>query len=293
MLDFIINPTAGGINGKKINKTLDIIKSVLEKRQVEYKFHISTSQKNTRALTSALIDKGAKNIIAVGGDGTIHDVVNGLKNFEDVTFGIIPCGTGNDFASAINLPLNVEKAVEIILDCPPKFTDYMQMPTVRGINIIGMGIDVDVLKKYQKCKKKNKLAYTTSLIKTLFSFDYINFDVIVDGDTQPKNYTSFIACIANGNRYGGGIPICPPANPTDQKLDFVAVKNMPKLKIISAFLKLKKGKLLSLKEATHYNMQKITVIPKGDYTVNVDGELYDNIPFTVEIVSNKLKMFRP
>ena len=110
---------------------------------------------------------------------------------------------------------------------------------------------------------------------------------------EKKKYSSFIACVANGYCYGGGIPICPVADATDNKLDFVAVKGMSKLKIIGAFLKLKKGKVLQLKEATHINMEKIRIFPEGHYTVNVDGELYDDIPFEVEVVSNKLKLYRP
>ena len=290
MLDFIINPIAGGKKGKRMSKNLAIIKDYLTQKQVEYNLHFSTKRGDVKMLTKTLIEKGATDIVIVGGDGSLHEAINGFHSFDKVNLGIIPCGTGNDFASALGIPQNPVKALDLILDGTPKYTDYMQMPTVRGLNIIGMGIDVDVLKRYNALKRKTKFGYTMSLVKTLCKFDYVQFDATFN--QQTTNYKSFIACIANGHRYGGGIPICPVANPTDNQLDFVAVKSMRKLKIIGAFLKLKAGKLLSLKEAVHYKTNFVKIHSPVPYTVNVDGELYDNIPFEVEIVPNTLKVYR-
>ncbi len=290
MLDFIINPIAGGKHGKKTRKTVALIESLLKANNVEYRLHLTTYKRHAQKLTEVLIERGATDIIVVGGDGTLHEVINGFSNFERVNLGLIPCGTGNDFASALNIPLNPEKALDIILKNQPKYVDFMQMPTVRGINIIGTGIDVDVLKRYNALKKKNKLNYTTCLIKTLFNFDYTDF--IADLDGEQTKHRSFIACIANGSVYGGGIPICPVADPTDNKLNFVAVSSMAKLKIIGAFLKLKRGKILTMKQATHCTCECVKIQTDKPCTVNVDGELYENIPFEVKVVSNTLKMYR-
>ena len=290
MLDLIVNPSAGK-DGKKVKKILPLVEKRLLERGIEYVIHATKMPKQATTLTQTLIASGATDIVVVGGDGTLHEVINGFSDFERVNLGISPCGTGNDFISSINLPLDPIKAIDLIIDGKAKYTDFMQMPTVRGLNIIGMGIDVDVLKRYSALKKKSKFKYTWCLIKTLFKFNYIDFGVEIKGERI--SYRSFIACIANGYRYGGGIPICPVANSTDNKLDFVAVNELPKLKLIGAFLKLKKGKLLTLPQATHFNMEEIKVIPNGDYTVNVDGELYENIPFEVKIVSNTLKIYRP
>ena len=289
MLDFIINPIAGGKHGKKTRKVVGILERCLKEKGVDYRLHLTNYKGHAKTLTKTLISKKATDIIVVGGDGTLHEVVNGFTDFN-VNLGLIPCGTGNDCASALGISLDPEKALDLILSQSPKFVDFMQLPNVRGINIVGTGIDVDVLKRYEKLKRKNKFNYTTCLIKTLFSFDYTDFTAKIDDKEIP--YRSFIACIANGSVYGGGIPICPVANPIDNKLNFVAVKSMPKLKIIGAFLKLKKGKILSLKEAEHCECQKVEIITDKPCTINVDGELYENMPFSVEIVSNKLKMYR-
>ena len=290
MLDFIINPIAGGKHGKKTRKTVSALETRLNQRGVKYNIHITSYKGHAKDLTEKLIKKGATDIICVGGDGTLHEVINGFCHFDRANLGLIPCGTGNDFASALNIPTDPVKALDLILDSQPKFTDFMQMPTVRGINVIGTGIDVDVLKRYNKLKKKNKFGYTMSLIKTLFKFDYAEFSAEFDGEKD--DYVSFIAAVANGNVFGGGIPICPPANPTDKKFDFVAVRAIRKIGIIKAFLKLKAGKVLSLKTAEHHACKEIKINTKTPCTVNVDGELYENIPFEVKIVSDTLKMYR-
>lgn len=290
MLDLIINPTAGKKHGRVIAEKIAKIKTRLNELKVKFKFHMTNFKGHAKQLTEQLITDGATDIIVVGGDGTLHEVVNGFSNFENVNLGLIPCGTGNDFACAVKIPQDVEKAVDLIVNGTPKYTDFMQMPTVRGINIIGTGIDVDVLRRYNALKKKNKFGYTRCLIKTLLNFKYTAFNANLDGNEH--RYESFIACIANGHVYGGGIPICPPADPTDNKLNFVAVKAIKKLKIIGAFLKLKKGKLLTLKQAEHYTCENVKINTDLPCTVNVDGELYDNIPFEVNIVKNTLKMYR-
>ena len=165
------------------------------------------------------------------------------------------------------------------------------MPSVRGLNVIGMGIDVEVLKRYEQLKKKTKFGYTKSLVKTLFKFDCIDFNAKLNGSTT--KYTSFIAGVANVKVFGGGIPICPIADASDGKLDFIAVDAMNKIKLIGAFLKLKKGKILSLKQAHHFTTDEISVSSDIPYTVNVDGELYDNVEFNVKVVHDTLRVYRP
>ncbi len=291
MIDFIVNPIAGGEDGKNMQKALSAIQQRLSERKIDFYIHFTEEKRHATKLTSDLIDNGATCIVVCGGDGTLHEVVNGFHDFDKVTLGIIPSGTGNDFASAINLPEDPVKALDIILDGQAKYTDFMQMPTVRGINIIGMGLDVDVLKRYNALKKKTKFGYTRSLIGALFHFKYTNFDAQFNGESRP--YRSFVACVANGHRYGGGLEVCPVATPTDGLLDFVAVTEINKLGIIGAFIKLKKGKVLTLKQAIHERMTEIKIDAPHPYTVNVDGELYDDIPFEIKIVKDSLRVFRP
>ncbi len=289
-LDLILNPSAGGKQGEKILKALFEIETHLKERDVPYRVHYATVKGQTTELTRTLIDQGATDLVIMGGDGTLHAAINGFHDFDKVNMGIIPCGTGNDFAYALGIPKDPVKAIDLIIDGAPKFTDFMQMPTVRGLNVIGMGIDVEVLKRYEKLKKKTKWGYTKCLIKTMFKFKAFDFTTTIDG--KDTNYNAFISAVANGQVFGGGIPVCPVAKVDDDKLNFVTVKGMNKLSLIKAFIKLKAGKVLKLKKAMHFTMQDIKVDTKRPYTVNVDGELYDDIPFEIKIISNTLKIYR-
>lgn len=289
-MNIIVNKTAGGKHGKKVQKALNAVERRLKEKNIEYSVHFTKYKGHGSILTKELIDGGATKIVVLGGDGTLHEVINGFDNFENVTLGLVPCGTGNDFAYALGLPKDPQKAIDLIIDGTPQFTDFMQMPTVRGINVIGMGIDVDVLVSYNKLKRKNKFGYTWCLIKTLFNFDFVEFNAEVDGKTTA--YRSFIAAIANGSVFGGGIPICPVANPTDKKLNFVAVKEIKGIKIVHALLKLMRGKVLTLKQSSETPCEHVKITCDKSYVVNVDGELYADIPFDVQIVSDKLKMYR-
>lgn len=289
-MDIIVNKTAGGKHGKKVQKALTIVENRLKEKQIKYSVHFTEYKGHGTILTKQLIDNGATKIVVMGGDGTLHEIINGFDNFDNVTLGLIPCGTGNDFAHALNLPKDPKKAIDLIIDGTPKHTDFMQMPSVRGINVIGMGIDVDVLVAYNKLKRKNKFGYTWCLIKTLFNFDFVEFNAQVNGET--KAYRSFIAAIANGSVFGGGIPICPIANPTDRQLNFVSVKEIKGIKILGALIKLLRGKILTLKQSNQTPCERVVISCDKPYVVNVDGELYENIPFDVQIVSDKLKMYR-
>ena len=290
-LDLIINPIAGGKHGKKIQNCVALAESRLKERGIPYNVHFSSKKGGVKELTKEVIANGSTDVVVFGGDGTLHETINGFSNFDKVNLGIIPCGTGNDFATTINLPSNPTSAIDLIIDGTPKYTDFMQMPTVRGLNVIGMGMDVEVLNRYEQLKKKNKFGYTKCLIKTLFNFDCIKFNADTDGERQ--DYTAFIACVANGSMFGGGIKICPSAVADDGKLNFVAVDSMNKLGIIKAFIQLKGGKILEHKKTHHTLAESIKVINSAPhYTVNVDGELYDDIPFEIKVISNTLKIYR-
>jgi len=290
MLDIIVNPLAGGKNGKKMDKSLSKVENYLKERKIPYAIHKTEYKSHGTILTKELISRGARNIIAMGGDGTLHEVINGFSDFDRVTLGIIPCGTGNDFAYAINLPKDVIKSLEVIIKGEAKYTDFIQLPTVRCLNVAGMGIDVDVLNRYEKLKKKTKFGYTKCLIKSLFKFDRINYTASYN--EKVENASSYIACVANGVCIGGGLKVCPTADVSDGLLDFINVKKMKGFRLLGALLKLKSGKILSLQECIHNKTKKIEISTNSPYFVNVDGEIYKDIPFSAEIITNTLRIYR-
>ena len=289
MIDFIINGNAGAKAPKRAKKR---ISAVLDQKGIPYAFHETKCAKDAIRISRELCAAGATTVVAVGGDGTINEVLNGL-DVEKTNFGIIPCGSGNDFITSVNIPKNIEKALDIILNCQPKYTDFMVCDGVRGINIIGTGIDVEILKRCERSKiLKGKMKYFISFLISLIKFRFYKLQ-LPDKDGNLKDTSALILACGNGKRFGGGINMCPNAVVDDGKMDFVFVSEVKRNKIPGAFIKLMKGKIHE-KEFCHFSLEE-HVFAHFDppACIQIDGELYENLKFDITLVHDKLKLYRP
>ncbi len=275
----IANPVAGK---KSSSKNLRIVETVLKERGVEYEIHLSRAERDATEIARRLTTAGETEIIALGGDGTLHEVLNGLVEPEKCRLGLIPSGTGNDIAERLGLPLDAEKAAGLILDGEAKPVDYLEVGGVRCMNVAGIGMDVDVLERCKKGKMKGKPKYLLSLVQSLFAFKGYKVKIECEGAEFERDVLIAAAC--NGSQFGGGIQICPTAEVSDGKIDAVIVDCIGgKWKIIKAFMKLLKGKILEYPATTHFLCEKLKFIPQNPCTVQLDGELYPNLEFSVEI----------
>ena len=289
MIELICNPAA---HSGKAAKTLKQITDILDKRGAAYNVNFTSEPKDATAIAKKLSEAGAETIVAVGGDGTIHEILNGLDT-EKTSLGIIPCGSGNDFIAAANIPSDIEKAIDLILDGTPKPTDYMVCGGVRGLNIIGTGIDVDILKRCKKSKiLRGKLQYVVSLVISLIKFKFYKFYIHKD-EGEPIKKEALIACVGNGSQFGGGIRMCPGASVDDGALDFVIAGKLKKIKIPHAFIKLMQGKILEQDFTFKEMTEKVKITFDEPVTIQIDGELYDGLDFDLSIVKGGLKLYRP
>ena len=285
----ISNPVAGKKKNKTKN-TLELIESVFLKNGVDFQTHFSQGQKDATRIVRELTLAGETEIIAHGGDGTLHEVLNGIAEPARCNIGLIPSGTGNDFAEKIGLPLDPVKATELILNGEAKPTDFLEVGGVRCMNVAGLGMDVDVLERCQKGKMKGKMKYLLSLLQSLFAYKGIKVQIESEGVQEERDVLIAAAC--NGSQFGGGIRICPVADVADGKLDAVIVDCIGgKLKIIKAFMQLMKGKILEYPSAKHFTCDKLKFTPFSPCTVQLDGELYKDLDFTVQ-VGGGLKFYR-
>ena len=283
----IANPTAGK---KKSDKNLQLAQETFLSYGASVQTHLTHGVGDATNIVRELTQGGEKDIIALGGDGTLHEVLNGLHDPTACRLGLIPSGTGNDFAGKIGLPLQADKAVSLIMEDRVQATDYLEVDGVRCMNVAGIGMDVDVLERCKKGKSKGKLKYLKSLVQSLFAYKGIKVEFEADGEKQTRDVLIAAAC--NGSQFGGGIKICPTAKADDKKLNAVIVDFIDgKLKIVKAFIKLMKGKILEYPATTHFLCNRMRVVPETPCTLQLDGELYKNIPFDVQIKSG-LKFYR-
>ncbi len=278
-LHLISNPVAGK---KRALKNLKTVEALLAARGVAYEVHLSHAERDATNIARALTESGERELIVVGGDGTLHEVLNGLQNANECRLGLIPSGTGNDFAEHAGIPLDAEQALALILDGEAKPTDYLDVGGVRCMNVSGMGIDVDVLERCKRGKMKGKLKYLFSLIRSLFAFRPYTVQV-VNGE-EVETHEALIAAACNGTQFGGGIRICPTADSTDGKLDAIIAESPGGVwKIVKAFMKLMKGKILEMPITTHFLCEELKIIPAKPCTVQLDGELYKDLVFEAKI----------
>lgn len=275
-------------NLKKFNKVIEIF----DKANLSYTVHKTNRKGLASEICNEVTGGTGNSVIVMGGDGTLHDVLNGFDKFEGNFLGLIPLGTGNDFAASAGIPKNVKKAAEIIVANNPKPVDFIELSSgLRSINAVGMGIDVDVLKRAYAGKNEKKSKYLRSLIVCLSKFKSYDFTVKYDG--IESSHSGLIAALGNGKQFGGGIKICPEADISDGYLDLLIADFISKPKIIGAFIKLMRGKIGKIKQVTAVKTKAVEFIPHNEnYTIQADGELYDNVPLVAKIVEGKLNFYR-
>lgn len=296
MYHIIVNSTR--LKGKNAD-SIDIVKSVFDRAGKQYEFHYTEHAGHAKEIAAELTASGEKTqLVAMGGDGTLHEVLNGIKNPAMCRLGVIPIGTGNDFSAAAGIPEdNIKYAAQIIAFRAPVFIDYISLSTgLRSLNAVGCGMDVDVLKRTYASNRTGKSKYYYGFIKSVFKYRARSFSVEIDGGKR-RHYNGLIACLGNGRQIGGGIKLFPRAKIDDGKLDFMIVDYLSVFKTIIAFAKLAFGKLNTIKEVTQSRCKKAVIYPESkQFTIQAEGELYDyeNLEsITAEIVSGKLRFYLP
>ena len=286
MLNVIVNPKI-----RKMKKLVAEIDVRMKERGVACRFFYSSKRGDARKYAHSLTAAGQTQLVVVGGDGTVNEVLSGMVDPSAVTLGIIPAGTGNDFAAAVGIPLGA-KAVSCILDGEPQPVDYIECGTRRALNIAGTGMDVEILRRCENMRCGGRRGkYFRSLLATLFRYKGSRLLVTVNGET--REYNAMIAAVCNGKQLGGGIPLCPAAQPDDGVMELVVVDCPPRRKLLPKLVRLMRGKLLEEPITHHIGCSAATVTsPDGKLYVQYDGEIFEEEALNAYLVGGKLHLWR-
>ena len=284
MLNFIVNTRSGkGLGGKNIAK----IAKYCYNNNIDYTVYITSAPKHATVIAQNLVEQKADTIVAVGGDGTFHEILNGITSFEHTRLGFIPSGRGNDFARGMGIPKDPIEALKIILKGVPKDADYIKVGDKRCLNIAGTGLDVDVLQRV--AGKHGKVTYLKSLLYCVKHFDPYDITYTEGGET--KNVKAIMIGVCNGNQFGGGIKLSPVSKCDDGVLDVIIMTMPTDGKIMKVLFKFTSGKHMNMPITTHIKCDSISIRTKSGYPVELDGEIYDDLNFDCEIVKGGLKTF--
>jgi YegS/Rv2252/BmrU family lipid kinase len=286
----IANPIAG--NGK-FSKQWKEIQQVLNSKNIDYSFVFTQFSKNEIELVQNAIQQGFRNIISVGGDGTLHNIVNGIMmqryiKTSDITIAVLPIGTGNDWIKTYNIPNNIKKAVEIISSRKTILQDIGQIETDEGEisyfnNVAGLGYDGYIAKKLQEVKRLGAMSYLVAGIYGLLFYKKGIFKITMNQITIETTCLMTIVSICKFS--GGGMQFSEKGDPTDGFFDITVVKNLTLFDLILNIQKLYNGKIIAHPKVATYKTKQITVIPKDSKPfIQADGELIGTGTSTFSII---------
>ena len=289
---FIVNSTAGrGKTGKKISKLV----TSLNEHKIDFEIELTKAPQHAIQIAKDAIKKGFHNIISVGGDGTLNEVVNGVMlsgKSEEVNVGIIPEGGGNDFATGFNLSSKIDKAVEILQKLNIRKIDVGKIEDRYFINALGIGFDARAAQISNKIKYLNGMPrYLLAVIKALVSLKPFEAEVKLDDYTY--NSPFLLIAIGNGKYTGGGFLLTPEALIDDGFLDICFIKTITRRRILSLLPSAIKGKHLKEPEVDLKQSKTIEVITKTPLPFYTDGELpklKNPLHFRIELLPKKINL---
>ncbi|MFN2508249.1 MAG: diacylglycerol kinase family protein [Chthoniobacterales bacterium] len=283
----ICNPIAGKIeDGGRIREQLRKFPSARVK--------FTQKEGDAKWLAQEAITNGCETVVAAGGDGTLNEVINGVAPHADkARVGVIPLGTGNDFARMLNLPSGVDECIELLRAGNSRRTDLVRVTSdqVRYfINVSAGGFSGTVDEKLTPEIKQSwgPLAYLRCAAEALPELKAYRTKITLD-DSAKLTLDLYNAVIANGRYVAGGTSIAPEASTEDGLLDVILIPQNSVVDIALVAAQMLMGTHLSSEGVVFHRAKKIAISSKPGMWFNVDGELVGNEPATFEILPGALE----
>ena len=275
-----INPTAGrGRAGKRLVR----IEELLEQAEVVFETHLSTEVGDLERRVRAAVDGGAHRIVVAGGDGSVHEAVNGIMGSQNTArLGVIPTGTGNDFAKACNIPLDWEQATRLLgdrirADAHWRRIDIGRMNDRYFANGVGIGFDAKVTKVARSYRWPiGQIVYLVALIRCLVD-GVLTPDMTISADDLRLEGPITLANVSNGAWVGGMFHIAPMADNADGTLDLLVADPVTRLRVLTLLPKILAGKHVAEAEVLHKPVRKVSIRAAEPVPSHLDGEVVEPI----------------
>lgn len=288
MYHIIINPASRTGKGLEIWKKE--VEPALHAEGISYRSYFSRKEGDVARIAADILASATErpiNIILLGGDGTVNEALQGMKDTSDVILGYIPTGSSNDFARDMGISKDTKEALELILHTGKVYP--MDLGTItyddgtirRFVVSCGIGFDAAVceealhsnIKKFFNKIGLGKLTYLGIALKQLFAAKKVSCTLTLDDEPSISiNKFLFVTCMQH--RYeGGGFMFCPKADASDGYLDLCAIGDVPKLLILMALPTAFKGKHYMFKGITPYRAKKVRIETSSDLWLHTDGEV--------------------
>ncbi len=235
-------------------------------------------------------------LILGGGDGTVSSVVDFLAH-HDVTLGLLPLGTANDFARTLEIPSDVDEACEAIANGKVVDVDLGLAGNNYFVNVASVGLGVGATQALNPWAKKNigALAYPVAAIKAFMTHEPFSARLVFpDGDHEPVEHERLLqVAVGNGRFYGGGMIVAPGSGIDDKSLDVYAIRLGRHRDLFGAARYLKSGDFIRNESVSQYRTTRVRLETDPSLSVNIDGELVAQTPQDFSVAENALKVLVP
>jgi len=294
----IVNPAAGaGKTAKKWPQIMVLLKSL----GLDFEHDITEAPGHAMELAKSAVGKGCEMVVSVGGDGTIHEIVNGLHEAgggSDVAVGIVNTGTGADYIRTIGVPRRYKEACKCLLSKNRRVVDLGIVEYTKGgqrkkrlfVNFAGIGFDAEVVRATtEKFKALGDMpSYLMGLFSTLMSYENRDVSIVVDGEHGERRICTIM--LNNGRYAGGGMLPAPNADPGDGFFDVVIIDNITKPDLIVSIPRIYRGTHLTHPKVTLMRAREVEIKPKLTSAVQADGELLGETPVSFSILPAALRV---
>jgi len=245
-------------------------------------------------------------IVALGGDGTISEVANGILGAGAGTttdLGIIPRGTGGDFRRVLQLPSDLAEAARRVREKPAQTIDAGRVSFVghdgsrqtrHFVNVASFGFSSAVASRANASSKRfgAKAAFISALVRALASYDNTDVWLTADGGERQRRRV-LLAAVGNGRFFGGGMKICPEAKLDSGTLDLITVGDFGRAEVLFKFGRLYDGTHLSLREVSNQSVRRLEAAPveeSANVPLELDGETPGRLPAVFEVLPRALRV---
>ena len=301
----IVNPHAG--SGKTMSEWA-VAEERLTALSVPYKTSLTNYKFHAEKLAFEAAAHGYRKILAVGGDGSVHEVMNGVLRFcaeteaapEDFTLAVIPIGSGNDWIKSLGIPHDTRAAVDLIVEGHFSRQDVVRVetdllspeassPRVSYMaNIGGVGFDSRVCERVNALKeqgKRSRLIYLGALLSTLFHTRAFHACLKADGETVFDGEAYSVA-FGNGRYSGGGMRQVPLSEIDDGLLDYMIVPKAPLWRLLTQLPRLYNGTVNQSGLLISGRCHELEMT--GDNIVEIDGEVIGNLPLRLTMTGRQI-----
>lgn len=294
-IHLICNPTSGkGLASQTLEKIQTWVKT---KPDLNIQVHLTENIGHATAITRDLTSTGQPVVIlALGGDGTLNEILNGIDNFEQTTIGILPFGSGNDFVRALKMvdPQPIALMEQYIYHPVERKIDYLLLnDKYRAINEIGLGMSAEVIAFRNKMKSFSpETQYKIATIIRSLMWKSFTYDLSIDKGPISQVKTMWFT-MNNGNAVGSGLITASEAKIDDGLITISYVNSFNRLKTLSILAKCKKGNIAQIKQRQLLNCKEVD-LGGNNMTVEYDGNLLEEQNHVnVKVIAGQLKILIP